>query len=171
MLRKRFLRDLVELECDLKNALASLCCGSHRYMRVVFTIQHWPTFQKQQQFPNWHQKVQVILFEIDCAVFYPNLRWTNCVNSGKLMDNCWIPCQVMAYMKKVYDDLIMINLYYEKKVNLLSCKYKCLYSTPTVSSYWKKWRQCLAANAVSLQNPDIDSLNVFSSYNLFLENT
>ena len=27
------------------------------------------------------------------------------------MDNCWISCQVMADMKKVYDDLININLY------------------------------------------------------------
>ena len=27
------------------------------------------------------------------------------------MDNCWISCQVMADMKKVYDDLIIINLY------------------------------------------------------------
>ena len=27
------------------------------------------------------------------------------------MDNVWILCQVMADMKKVYDDLIIINLY------------------------------------------------------------
>ena len=27
------------------------------------------------------------------------------------MDNCWLSCQVMADMKKVYDDLIVINLY------------------------------------------------------------
>ena len=27
------------------------------------------------------------------------------------MDICWISCQVMADMKKVYDDLIIINLY------------------------------------------------------------
>ena len=25
------------------------------------------------------------------------------------MDNCWISCQVMADMKKVYDDLIIIK--------------------------------------------------------------
>ena len=63
--------------------------------------------------------VQVILFEIDCAVFYTNLlelffqfiSWTNWVNSGKFMDNCWISCQVMADMEKIYDDLIIINLY------------------------------------------------------------
>ena len=60
--------------------------------------------------------VQVILFEIDCAIFYTNLyelfcqfiSWTNWVNSGKFMDKCWISCQVMADMKKVYDDLIII---------------------------------------------------------------
>ena len=62
--------------------------------------------------------IQVILFVIDCAIFYTNLRelfcqfisWTNWVNSGKVMDNCWISFQVMADMKKVYDDLIIINL-------------------------------------------------------------
>ena len=27
------------------------------------------------------------------------------------MDNCWISCQVMADLKKVYNDLILINLY------------------------------------------------------------
>ena len=60
--------------------------------------------------------VQVILFEIDCTIFYTNLRelffsWTYLVNSGKFMDNCWISCQILADMKKVYDDLIIINLY------------------------------------------------------------
>ena len=40
------------------------------------------------------------------------ISWTNWVNSGKFMDSCWISCQVMAYMKKVYDNLIIINLYY-----------------------------------------------------------
>ena len=66
---------------------------------------------------------QVILFEIDCAIFYTNLHalfchfisWTNRVNFGKFMDNCWISCQVMADMNKVYDDLININLYYHQK--------------------------------------------------------
>ena len=45
--------------------------------------------------------VQVILFETDCTIFYTNLHvlfcqfisWTNWVNSGKFMDNCWILCQ------------------------------------------------------------------------------
>ena len=61
--------------------------------------------------------VQVILFEVTCAIFYTNLHelfcqfisWSNLVNSGKFMDNGWISCQVLADMKKVYDNLI-INL-------------------------------------------------------------
>ena len=63
--------------------------------------------------------IQVILFEIDCAIFYTNLHelfcqfisWTNWINSGNFMDNCWMPCQVMADMEKFYDDFIIINLY------------------------------------------------------------
>ena len=53
--------------------------------------------------------------------FYTNLpelfcqfiSWTNWVNSGKSMYNCWISCQVMADndMEKIYDNLIIINLY------------------------------------------------------------
>ena len=44
-------------------------------------------------------------------MFCQFISWTNWVNSGKFMDNCWISCQVMADMKKVCDDLIIINLY------------------------------------------------------------
>ena len=62
--------------------------------------------------------LQVILFEIDFAIFYTNLHelfrqfisWTNWVNTGKFMNNCWISCQVMADMEIVYNDLIIINL-------------------------------------------------------------
>ena len=51
-------------------------------------------------------------------IFYTNLHelfcqfksWTNWVNSGKFVDNCWISCQVMADMQKIYDDLMNINL-------------------------------------------------------------
>ena len=35
---------------------------------------------------------------------------------GKFMDNCWISCQVIADMKKVYDDLTIINLYYTSSI-------------------------------------------------------
>ena len=72
-----------------------------------------------QMFQKYLVTLQVILFEIDCAIFYTNLQelffqfisWTNFVNSGKFMNNWWISCQVMADMKKIYDDLIIINLY------------------------------------------------------------
>ena len=71
-------------------------------------------------------QVQVILFEFDCTTFFTNLHelfcqfisWTNWVNSGKFMDNCWISCQVMADMKKVYNDLIIVNLYLVRKFKL-----------------------------------------------------
>ena len=74
-------------------------------------------------------EIQVILFEIDCAIFYTNLHelfcqfisWTNLVNSGKFMDNCWISCQVMADMEKFYDDLIIINLYCLSKISKKKC--------------------------------------------------
>ena len=63
-------------------------------------------------------QVQVILFKIDCAFFYTNLHelfcqfisWTNWVKSGEFTDNCWISCQVDD-MEKVYDIIIIINLY------------------------------------------------------------
>ena len=43
------------------------------------------------------------------CIFYTNLhelfcqfiRWTNWVNYGKIIDNCWISCQVMADTKKI----------------------------------------------------------------------
>ena len=66
-----------------------------------------------------HTMIQVIVFEIDCAIFYTNLHdlfcqfisWTKWVNSGKFMDNSWISCQVMAEMENFYNNLIIINLY------------------------------------------------------------
>ena len=74
--------------------------------------------------------IQVILFEIDCTFFYTNLHelfckfisWTIRVNSGKFMNNCWISCQVMADMKNVYDNLIIINLY--NYVNVPKCQWQ-----------------------------------------------
>ena len=63
------------------------------------------------------KRLQVNLFEIDCAIFYTDLHelfcqfisWTNWVNSGKFMDNCLISSHVMADMKKVYDDIMVIT--------------------------------------------------------------
>ena len=79
--------------------------------------------------------IHVILFEIDCTFFYRNLNelschfisWTNWVNSGKFMDNCWIPCQVIADMENFYDNLISINLYFYLYIlfqNQLWCQQK-----------------------------------------------
>ena len=62
--------------------------------------------------------IQVILFEIDCAIFYTNfhelfcqfiINWTKFGNSGKSLDNFWISCQVMADMEIFYNDLIIIQ--------------------------------------------------------------
>ena len=66
--------------------------------------------------------LQVIHFEIVCAIFYTNshelfcqfISWTNWVNPGEFMDNCWILCQgmriIMPDIEKIYDVLIIINL-------------------------------------------------------------
>ena len=51
-------------------------------------------------------------------IFYTNLHelfcqfksWTNWVNSGKFVDNFCVSCQNMDDMKKVCDNLIIINL-------------------------------------------------------------
>ena len=89
-----------------------------------FSIQNWQILRrlvKSKWYTYWFfpsnlkcflsyalDPVQVILFEIDWAIFYTNVRelffqficWTNWVNSCKFMDDCWISCQVMADMKK-----------------------------------------------------------------------
>ena len=77
-----------------------------------------PWMTNKHLFIDFFLVVQVILFEIDCAIFYTNfhelfcqfIKWTKFGNSGKSMDNCWMSCQVMDDMKKVYDDLAIINL-------------------------------------------------------------
>ena len=43
------------------------------------------------------------------------------------MDNCCISCQVMADMKKVYDDLIIINLYQKQKFSVKWLHHKISY--------------------------------------------
>ena len=108
-----------------------ICWRSHFDLRVTNVIDpQYPhksynncsafTVKKHKQQKITSQiPLQVILFEIDCAIFYTNLHelfcqfisWTNWVNSGRFMDNCWISCQVMADMKKAYNNLIIINLY------------------------------------------------------------
>ena len=66
-----------------------------------------------------------LFFLRSIAQFLTQIYW---VNSGKFLDNCWIPCQFMADMKKVYDDLMIINLYFcLKKAGIFLQKLK--YST------------------------------------------
>ena len=84
-----------------------MCTNLSISQKICHSILEWLTC-------TW---VQVILFEIDFAIFYTNLHefyqfisWTNWVNSGKSMVNCWISCKVMADMEKFYKDLIIINL-------------------------------------------------------------
>ena len=55
----------------------------------------------------WDRFIYTNLHELLCQF----ISWTNWVNSGKFMANCWISCRVMADMEKFYDDLIIINLY------------------------------------------------------------
>ena len=109
------------------NGKILLCVGSNFCIKnkKCFWRSHFISFKikTNTEFSlfSWQKfvQIQVILFEIDCAIFYTNshelfcqfISWTNWVNSGKFMDNCWISCQVMADKKKVYDDLIIINLY------------------------------------------------------------
>ena len=38
------------------------------------------------------------------------------------MDNCWISGQVIADMKKVYNDLIIINLYVSQRAIVSYCQ-------------------------------------------------
>ena len=59
----------------------------------------------------WLFFLRLIVYTNLHELFCQFISWTNWVNSGKFMDNCWISCQVMADMKKVYDNLIIINLY------------------------------------------------------------
>ena len=133
--------------------------GSENFQRPTSS----PAFQDEEKNPpfsggflpprqryKWKSSpyIQIILFEIDCAIFYTKLlelffqfiSWTNLVNSGKFMDNCWIPCQVMDDMKKVYSDLIIINLYsFSSKISgidNLSSICQLLFSLRHESGYW-----------------------------------
>ena len=69
-------------------------------------MQEWGLLRKNYLYTNLHEW------------FCQLISWTNWVNSGKFMDNCWISCQVMADMEKVYDNLIIINLYSLPENNL-----------------------------------------------------
>ena len=96
--------------------------STYLLIRKKCLIKNHIHFEIGNHFQLWLKSVQVILFEINCTFFYANLHelfcqfisWTKWVNSCKFMDNCWISCQVRADMKKVYNNLIIINLYIHK---------------------------------------------------------
>ena len=58
----------------------------------------------------WDQ-LRNFLHKFTQMLFCQFISWTNWVNSGKFMENCWISCQVMADMENFYNNLIIINLY------------------------------------------------------------
>ena len=91
-----------------------------------------------------------MLSESDCTILYTNLHavfcqfisWTNWVNSGKFMDNCWISCQVMAGIEKVYDDLIIVNLYRLKAPLHCSTDMQCIVTCQIEFSRYKSIISC-----------------------------
>ena len=80
----------------------------HKRLLLAKPNDFQPFFEPVVGLEQHRLKVQVILFEIDCAIYHTNLHelfcqfisWTNWLNSGKSMDNCWLSCQVMAVIKK-----------------------------------------------------------------------
>ena len=109
---------------NMDNDLLS-CSYDHLFddpgkIRYILLEVYWHSFRYLlEPAMDWKQtELQIILFEIDCAISYTNwhelfcqfISWTNKVNSGKFMKNCWISWQVMADMEKIYDDLMIINL-------------------------------------------------------------
>ena len=78
-----------------------------------FYVEHFHYFCTN--YSNWDQCI-VLSFSQNMKTEFIWLcnflhKFTLMANLGKFMDNCWtITCQVMAYMKKVYFDLIIINL-------------------------------------------------------------
>ena len=88
--------DADALKTRIVGLYAVTCYGFDKPIITVYNTVHYTT----QCSVYFHSLTQVILFEIDCAFFYTNLHklscqfisWTNWVNSGKFMDNCWISC-------------------------------------------------------------------------------
>ena len=83
-----------------------------------FNSLEWTLFQNQRLIDKL--LVTGYSFWDRLCIFYSSLHelicqfiiWTNWVNSGKFMANCWISCHGWyADMEKNYDDLIIINLY------------------------------------------------------------
>ena len=89
---------------------------------------------------------QVILYEIDWAIFYTNLHelfckfisWTNWGNFDKFMDNWWISCQVMADMKNFNETKYTVS---GKCLNVsVSCTHLFNSSGPTSTRIFLKLR-------------------------------
>ena len=56
--------------------------------QIVFYYFYWHPYRLFFLYTNLHE------------LFFQFISWTNWVNSGKFMDNCWISCLVMADIKK-----------------------------------------------------------------------
>ena len=111
--------------------------------------------EKRRWYVTWQQtfvhlrSVQVILFEIDCVIFYTNLHelfcqfisWTNWVYSSRIMSK-------YGWYKKVYNNLIIINLYedasiihfindlYKKRIHACTWKEKALLFAHVRTQKW-----------------------------------
>ena len=92
-----------------KKTISTTWARVARSQKIALCIKNYPLFYKNLQL-RVYTSAQIILYEIDCAIFYKKLHelfcqfisWKNWVNSGKFMDNCWISCQVMKLMKKSF---------------------------------------------------------------------
>ena len=67
------------------------------------------------------------------------------------MDNCWISCQVVADMKKVYNDLIIIDLYLYKNWKK-DCDVKIGQENEKVLNGGPQWRGMFLPEATSNLN-------------------
>ena len=125
---------------------------------------------------NFFQVLQVILFKINCSIFYTNLHElfcqfissTNWVNSGKFMDNWWISCQVMADMKNFYDDLMIITLY---PLNNFHVNTKCEIVPQTLVYFTRKRRRKQISIVVQLRLKKEILLNTCCLHTTMIWNT
>ena len=99
-----------------KDVHTGFSCFSNGILIGIF--EEFRSILENYQCINW-KNTKLFFLRSTAHFFYINshelfcqfISWTNWVNSGKFMDSCWISCQVMADMKKVFDDLIINNLY------------------------------------------------------------
>ena len=86
-----------------------MCC-------ISMAIEHWKTLRLVSYRLFFLRLIAQFFTWIVCQF----ISWSK-GKIGKFMDNSWISCQVMADVKKVYDDLININLY--KIRHILVCQW------------------------------------------------